>query len=456
MMKINLKRIASLLVAVFVVACSVVPVFAVESCDMDSEAFADYLDSLSGVSTFAARAADGIGPVFISGFSSSTSYTDTTKTISYRSGIYGNYRILDFSNYSTSYYSTNSLTSSGNGSQKTFYADFLKSVDYPGSDKNYYFYVADIESDVVSGKLSIPVSFSAPSSLSYTFTGSIKFLDSSGTEISRKSFSMVSGTGSYNNTLSVSFDWPEDTVYYVKIYIGNLVGAYSSSQSVTFSANNFTLSLTEPYTPETQPTDPPDPGGDSGDSGDDSGSSGTGGSIDTSGIEDRLDSVNDNLTAVGDRIDQSISDSTAAIQDGISQSTAQIQDSLGAVESQISASNEKLDTIIGNGSEGDYLQFGAVGMGLYKERFQQFEEEQQAIFDNSFGEINAKLTFTKFTSALAFVQNYLNFAFAGFEDYMIVYYLPFYLGIFFFLCMRIPGITRWRERAPVQRDSSST
>ena len=48
MMKINLKRIVSLLVAVFVMVCSVVPVFAVDISDMDSEAFVDYLDPERG------------------------------------------------------------------------------------------------------------------------------------------------------------------------------------------------------------------------------------------------------------------------------------------------------------------------------------------------------------------------------------------------------------------------
>lgn len=77
-----------------------------------------------------------------------------------------------------------------------------------------------------------------------------------------------------------------------------------------------------------------------------------------------------------------------------------------------------------------------------------FEQSQQAVLDSNFSAIQTAVTFTNFAAALTFVQRYSNMAFAGISDYSIVLTLPLFLGLFFYLCSRIPGVTRWRSRPP--------
>lgn len=77
-----------------------------------------------------------------------------------------------------------------------------------------------------------------------------------------------------------------------------------------------------------------------------------------------------------------------------------------------------------------------------------FEQSQQAVLDNNFSVIQTAVTFTNFAAALTFVQRYSNMAFAGISDYSIVLTLPLFLGLFFYLCSRIPGVTRWKSPPP--------
>lgn len=77
-----------------------------------------------------------------------------------------------------------------------------------------------------------------------------------------------------------------------------------------------------------------------------------------------------------------------------------------------------------------------------------FEQSQQAVLDSNFSTIQSAVTFTNFAAALTFVQRYSNMAFAGISDYSIVLTLPLFLGLFFYLCSRIPGVTRWKSRPP--------
>ena len=77
-----------------------------------------------------------------------------------------------------------------------------------------------------------------------------------------------------------------------------------------------------------------------------------------------------------------------------------------------------------------------------------FEQSQQAVLDNNFSQIQTAVTFTNFAAALAFVQKYANMTFSGISGYAIVFTLPLFLGLFFYLCSRIPGITRWKTPPP--------
>lgn len=77
-----------------------------------------------------------------------------------------------------------------------------------------------------------------------------------------------------------------------------------------------------------------------------------------------------------------------------------------------------------------------------------FEQSQQAVLDNNLAAIQGTITFTNFAAALVFVQKYTNMTFSGISQYAIVFTLPLFLGLFFYLCSRIPGITRWKTPPP--------
>lgn len=54
-----------------------------------------------------------------------------------------------------------------------------------------------------------------------------------------------------------------------------------------------------------------------------------------------------------------------------------------------------------------------------------------------------------FGNALAFVQTYTTNIANGVDDYLIVFTLPIFVGIFLYVCSRVPGITRaFRDRRP--------
>ena len=77
-----------------------------------------------------------------------------------------------------------------------------------------------------------------------------------------------------------------------------------------------------------------------------------------------------------------------------------------------------------------------------------FEQTQQVVLDTNFSTIQNAVTFTNFAAALVFVQKYTNMTFNGISKYAIIFTLPLFLGLFFYLCSRIPGITRWKTPPP--------
>lgn len=84
-----------------------------------------------------------------------------------------------------------------------------------------------------------------------------------------------------------------------------------------------------------------------------------------------------------------------------------------------------------------------------------FEQSQQAVLDDNFAAIQNTITFTNFAAALVFVQKYANLTVSGISKYMVVFTLPLFLGLFFFLCSRVPGITRWKPRPPQKKGGNS-
>ena len=85
-----------------------------------------------------------------------------------------------------------------------------------------------------------------------------------------------------------------------------------------------------------------------------------------------------------------------------------------------------------------------------------FEQSQQAVLDNNFAQIQSAITFTNFAAALVFVQKYTNMTFNGISQYAIIFTLPLFLGLFFYLCSRVPGITRWKTPPPRSKGGGKT
>ena len=71
----------------------------------------------------------------------------------------------------------------------------------------------------------------------------------------------------------------------------------------------------------------------------------------------------------------------------------------------------------------------------------QFEQDQQAVLDNNFTEIQSAVSVTNFAAALAFVQGYSNQIFYGLGKVVIIFTMPLFLGLFFYVCSRTPGNT---------------
>lgn len=79
----------------------------------------------------------------------------------------------------------------------------------------------------------------------------------------------------------------------------------------------------------------------------------------------------------------------------------------------------------------------------------EFEQSQMDVLDGSVADMKDKVTFSSFVPALVFVQKYLDLSFAGISGIGVIFYLPMFLGLFFYLCSRVPyGATKARGSRP--------
>lgn len=74
----------------------------------------------------------------------------------------------------------------------------------------------------------------------------------------------------------------------------------------------------------------------------------------------------------------------------------------------------------------------------------QFEQQQYDVINNGVTGVQSGIStgVGSFGSALAFVQKYTTNISAGISDYLIIFTLPIFIGIFFYICNRIGGITK--------------
>ena len=124
-------------------------------------------------------------------------------------------------------------------------------------------------------------------------------------------------------------------------------------------------------------------------------------------------------------------------------------ESLGNVIGQgFDAIGQKIDQLLGTGDEGDELSSESEQLQEDIGQIDEFEQTQMYVMDTGMIEIQDAVSVASFTGALSFVQTYLNLTFMGFGDVMVIFTLPLFLGLFFYICSRIPGATRWKSPPP--------
>ena len=82
---------------------------------------------------------------------------------------------------------------------------------------------------------------------------------------------------------------------------------------------------------------------------------------------------------------------------------------------------------------------------------EEFEKSQYDKINNGVSSVQTGVSsgIGNFHSALAFVQTYTTGIAAGIKDYLIVFTLPIFVGIFLYICSRAPGVTNsFRARRP--------
>lgn len=168
-----------------------------------------------------------------------------------------------------------------------------------------------------------------------------------------------------------------------------------------------------------------------------------------------FESVNSRLTGISSGIQSLISTVNVGFGTLWNNLDVKLSAFQSSMESWFSTVSGKLDQLIGGTTDGDELSQGADDLEDQISDIHDYEQSQQEILDNSLPEIQQAVTFTRFTAALAFVQRYINLGWSGIGDLSIIYTLPIFIGLFFFICGRVSGRTRvkqdnWPKELPGQ------
>lgn len=145
----------------------------------------------------------------------------------------------------------------------------------------------------------------------------------------------------------------------------------------------------------------------------------------------------------------------------IGDQTASLVDKLNTFEDRVSLSFTtlfgRLESYFGVRDEDaiDDLDQSSGSISQGAADIHDFEQSQQDTLNTGFATIQNAVTFTSFANALVFVQRYANMTVTGISKYTIVFTLPLFLGLFFYLCSRVPGVTRWKSRPPKSKGGGS-
>lgn len=74
-----------------------------------------------------------------------------------------------------------------------------------------------------------------------------------------------------------------------------------------------------------------------------------------------------------------------------------------------------------------------------------FEQSQMDSIDSNMGQISSSVSLSGIGASLAFIQRYTNGIFSGLGDAALLFTFPLFLGIFFYLCSRVPNNTHHRK-----------
>ena len=115
-----------------------------------------------------------------------------------------------------------------------------------------------------------------------------------------------------------------------------------------------------------------------------------------------------------------------------------IDTELSKVQQAIDGVSDQLDELQSGGSAGESLTDQSDQLAEDLAGIDEFEQSQMDILDNGMVQMKDSVSYTSFIPALAFVQRYVDMAFESVFDISIIFYLPMFLGLFFFLCSRVP------------------
>lgn len=84
----------------------------------------------------------------------------------------------------------------------------------------------------------------------------------------------------------------------------------------------------------------------------------------------------------------------------------------------------------------------------------QFEQDGFGKIENGMSDMQADIStgVNSFLPALSFIRKYTDHVASGISDYLLVFTLPVFVGLFLFICNRLPGVTRFGSSKPKKED----
>lgn len=134
----------------------------------------------------------------------------------------------------------------------------------------------------------------------------------------------------------------------------------------------------------------------------------------------------------------------------VNQNLEDVETAVGEVGDAVGAVGDKVDDLISGGEAGSDLSDKSGELSEDIGAIQDFEQEQMDILDENWSELKDSIDFSGFIPALEFVSGYINKAWARLDTFQVIFFLPLFLGIFFFICNRAPYATVPRSKDKIR------